>query len=130
MSYPSPSIQYVLEDAQVSQVVTDETYEPILAPLCKALNLPLTRADVAAPEIRPLPDVLPTGRAMILYTSGTTGKPKGVVSTHENLEAQIQTLVRAWDWQPDDHILNVFAATPCTWDRQCAQLCPLDGCLL
>jgi malonyl-CoA/methylmalonyl-CoA synthetase len=41
---------------------------------------------------------------MMLYTSGTTSKPKGVVSTHANVEAQIRTLVEAWGWRPDDRI--------------------------
>jgi malonyl-CoA/methylmalonyl-CoA synthetase len=41
---------------------------------------------------------------MILYTSGTTSKPKGVVSTHANVEAQVTALVEAWGWQEDDRI--------------------------
>ena len=43
---------------------------------------------------------------MILYTSGTTGKPKGVVTTHENIAAQITSLVEAWGWTGDDRILE------------------------
>jgi malonyl-CoA/methylmalonyl-CoA synthetase len=41
---------------------------------------------------------------MILFTSGTTNKPKGVVSTHKNIQAQITTLIKAWAWQNDDTI--------------------------
>ena len=41
---------------------------------------------------------------MILYTSGTTSKPKGVVSTHSNIEAQISSLVKAWEWNENDQI--------------------------
>ena len=43
-------------------------------------------------------------RAMILYTSGTTSKPKGVVTTHANIQAQIESLVTAWEWSAADRI--------------------------
>jgi malonyl-CoA/methylmalonyl-CoA synthetase len=42
---------------------------------------------------------------MILYTSGTSSRPKGVVTTHANIAAQIETLVEAWEWSADDRIL-------------------------
>jgi len=45
---------------------------------------------------------------MILYTSGTTNLPKGVVSTHANIKSQITTLVDAWEWSSEDHILNIL----------------------
>ncbi|HSR51251.1 MAG TPA: acyl-CoA synthetase [Acidobacteriota bacterium] len=47
-------------------------------------------------------------RAMILYTSGTTSRPKGVVTTHANIAAQVETLVEAWGWTQDDRILHVL----------------------
>jgi malonyl-CoA/methylmalonyl-CoA synthetase len=50
----------------------------------------------------------PARRALILYTSGTTGKPKGVVTTHANIAAQIQSLIDAWGWTAADRALSVL----------------------
>jgi long-chain acyl-CoA synthetase len=47
---------------------------------------PDTVAELAsAPPLRMIHDTLPTDTAVILYTSGTTGKPKGAELTHSNL---------------------------------------------
>ncbi len=55
-----------------------------------------------------LPNIHIDRRAMIIYTSGTTSRPKGVVSTFKNIETQIYTLVAAWEWKPTDIILHVL----------------------
>ena len=62
--------------------------------------------------------------AMILYTSGTTGKPKGVLLTHENVDAQVKMLLKIWKWTGSDVILNALPLHH-THGVVNALLCPL-----
>ncbi|MCE2489580.1 MAG: AMP-binding protein [Anaerolineae bacterium] len=50
----------------------------------------------------------PQQLAMMLYTSGTTSRPKGARITHGNLTANIEALHEAWGWRQDDVLLHVL----------------------
>jgi malonyl-CoA/methylmalonyl-CoA synthetase len=104
--HPASEFAYSIEDSDASIVVAHPQYEEILRPVAEKLHrkfLLTTELQNAAPG--DLPDVPPERDAMIVYTSGTTSKPKGVVTTHENIAAQISSLIEAWGWTKDDHIL-------------------------
>ena len=105
LSAADPELEHVITDAQVDRIIVPEDSVEKLRPLCDRLSKPLLTVErISSGQSVPLPELDPQRRAMILYTSGTTSKPKGVVSTHENIQAQITTLVEAWGWLSEDSI--------------------------
>lgn len=107
--HPLPSIQYVLEDTKAEIVIVHADFHTFLMPLEKEIGVKLVALEkVIKTNQCILPQIDLVRRAMILYTSGTTSKPKGVVTTHANIQAQITTLVNAWEWEKDDYILNIL----------------------
>ena len=105
LTHPAPELEYVLDTTTPTMVVSSPRFAEILRPLAEAREIEFLLDDEVDAEPVPLPRVEASRRAMILFTSGTTGRPKGVVITHANIEAQIKSLVEAWAWSIDDRIL-------------------------
>lgn len=109
LSYPLAELQYVIETAGCEVIVADQKYIDLLKDLARTHGIPLiSTGELLGLTKGELPRVHSGRSAMILFTSGTTSKPKGVVITHANIEAQVKSLSEAWAWQADDHILNVL----------------------
>ncbi|MGY6744540.1 MAG: acyl-CoA synthetase [Cecembia sp.] len=109
VSYPFPSLQYVIEDTQAEYLIVAPEFEEILSPYRKDSSIKFIRVqDFQASAKRKLPEISKDRGGMILYTSGTTSLPKGVLTTHANIEAQISTLVDAWGWNPSDYTLSLL----------------------
>ena len=105
LSATEKEIEYTLTDSQATTVVAAGELIEKVASVCERNEIRLLSLDDLPPnEDTSLPEVSPDRRAMILYTSGTTSKPKGVVTTHACIQAQIESLVEAWHWRQDDRI--------------------------
>ena len=110
VSHPPAELEYVIRDSGASVVVAGPGFEDVLAPLAKTARARFVRAADAlkASPATEVPHLPSSRRALIIYTSGTTGKPKGAVTTHENVGSQVAALVEAWGWRPSDRLLLVL----------------------
>ncbi|WTW93964.1 acyl-CoA synthetase [Streptomycetaceae bacterium NBC_01309] len=66
----------------------------------------IVRIDVDARSSATFATPAPEAVALVLYTSGTTGAPKGVLVPHAAIAADIDALADAWAWTPDDVLVH------------------------
>jgi malonyl-CoA/methylmalonyl-CoA synthetase len=110
-SHPPAELDHAIGDSGASVVVAHPTMADRVRSIAHARGLRFLEIGevlAATRSAAPLPGIATHRRAMILYTSGTTSRPKGVVTTHANIRAQVETLVDAWGWSPEDHVLLVL----------------------
>ena len=105
VSSAETELEHCLTSAGVTRVIANDEERDKIKPLCGRLSIELASVEqVLADDPGQLPSIDDGRRAMILFTSGTTNKPKGVVITHKAIRAQITTLVDAWRWSTGDVI--------------------------
>ena len=124
IDYTEAELEYFVADAEPVLAVC----RPASVDLFRNLNSGLQVTTVAAlfadlPDAPAVPVVRdPDDVAAILYTSGTTGKPKGAMLTNRNMVANGETLIDLWHFSPDDvlihalpifHVHGLFVAVHC-----------------
>lgn len=115
LRYRRLEIGHILNDCAASLLVTERSELPTLTdagygedgpiPLLLIEELPSWEGDSAGFVA---PRVQADDLAMILYTSGTTGRSKGAMISHNNVMATVTGLLSAWGWQASDRLLLVL----------------------
>ncbi len=108
LNSPAPEMEYFTDDSNASAILCDALTMPQLSALAESRGIRALTFESLRTHPTPHASDLNLSndrRAMILYTSGTSSRPKGVVTTHANITAQITSLVDAWEWSADDRIL-------------------------
>jgi malonyl-CoA/methylmalonyl-CoA synthetase len=104
-------------ERELGHMLADSDPALVLAAPGEQLPAPLAQrrrvdVDLAAREGERLPDEPPDeAPALVVYTSGTTGPPKGAVLPRRSIASNLDALAQAWEWTADDvvaHALPLF----------------------
>lgn len=91
---PNAERDWIVADARPAALLRSDAAGVLLIDRCTSPREPLAtpRGDIA----------------LILYTSGTTARPKGALITHENLAAQTAALIEAWGLRAGETVLHAL----------------------
>jgi malonyl-CoA/methylmalonyl-CoA synthetase len=118
-AYTLNELDYFITDAEPSLVVCDPTTAEGLKVIAAKVNARVETLDAhgkgslteAADKASPVFETVPRGNddlAAILYTSGTTGRSKGAMLSHDNLASNSLTLVDYWRFTNKDVLIHAL----------------------
>lgn len=109
VNHPTSEIQYIIENAEARVVLSSAGLaSAALETIAEVMPIEADEGrEVGGTSVAPV-SVQASAGALMIYTSGTTRRPKGVVTSFSGLEAQIQSLLEAWRWSETDRTINVL----------------------
>ncbi|CAK7239870.1 MAG: hypothetical protein STHCBS139747_001305 [Sporothrix thermara] len=115
-AFPIPELQYIVDHSEALLVVSSSKFDAKVKDLLaselavKPKHLTLAKhMGGGVHEKVELDEQADAGKAgMMLYTSGTTNRPKGVSLPERVMTAQARSLNKAWEYSPNDHFLHVL----------------------
>ena len=117
-AYTPSELEYFFKDAEPTVIVCDssnaESVSTVSNSGAKLLTLDadghgtLIEKASQAKETNTVADCDQDDVAALLYSSGTTGVPKGIMLTHKNLLSNTQSLVSAWGFTEKDRLLHAL----------------------
>ncbi|KAF9770287.1 hypothetical protein IL306_012189 [Fusarium sp. DS 682] len=116
-SFPAPELRYIINNSQALALISSAKYAakaeevltegldntPLFYGIKGTREASTNEKDVELREFSSEPR-----GGMMLFTSGTTARPKGVVLSQTNLTAQAKCLLEAWEYAPSDRLLHVL----------------------
>lgn len=140
-AYTGAEVEYFIDNSGAKLVLCDGEKQADIVPICDRLHarLDIMNADGSGsfddaarqhPTEFDTVDRAPNDLAAFLYTSGTTGRSKGAMLSHENLLSNSQVLVDHWRFGADDVLLHALPIFHTHGLFVATNVCLLAGCAM